>query len=268
MGALLVAAAGYAGLTGLLFGMQASLVYYPHVGREIVATPAAHGLDYEEVALRTADGVALAAWWVPAPHPRGAVLLLHGNAGNISHRIDYLAMFRTLGYSTLIVDYRGYGRSAGEPTEEGTYRDAEASWAWLAARGIAARDIVLFGESLGGGVATWLAGRYTPRALVLASTFTSIADLGQDLYPFLPVRLLTRIHYDNLARLPAVAAPVLIFHSPDDEIVPYAHALRLYEAARGKKHLVALAGGHNEGFVFRRPEWVRALARFLEEVQP
>ena len=265
MGALLIAAAGYAGLGGLLFGLQSSLIDSPHLGREIVETPAARGLAYEDVALRTSDGVTLSAWWVPAPEQRGAVLLLHGNAGNISHRIDYLAMFHRLGYSTLIVDYRGYGLSTGEPSEEGTYRDAEVCWAWLEARGVAARDIVVFGESLGGGVATWIAERRTPRALVLASTFTSIPDLAEAIYPYLPVRLLSRIRYDNLARLPNVAAPVLVMHSPDDEIVPYSHAERLHAAARPPKRLITLEGGHNDGLVFRRVAWVQGLAGFLEE---
>jgi uncharacterized protein len=265
MGALLIAAASYAGVGGLLFGMQASLIYYPHLGRDIVETPAARGLPFEDVALRTSDGVTLSAWWVPAPQPRGVVLLFHGNAGNISHRIDYLAMFARLGYSTLIVDYRGYGLSTGEPSEEGTYRDAEACWAWLEARGVAARDIVVFGESLGGGVATWIAERRTPRALVLASTFTSIPDLAESIYPYMPVRLLSRIHYDNLARLPEITAPVLVMHSPDDEIVPYSHAERLFAAALPPKRLIALAGGHNEGLVFRRAGWIEDLAAFLEE---
>lgn len=264
MGALLIAAAGYAGLGALLFGMQSSLVYYPHLGREIVTTPAARGLPYERIALRTSDGERLSAWWVPAPEQRGIVLLFHGNAGNISHRIDYLEMFSRLGYSTFIVDYRGYGESSGEPSEEGTYRDAEACWSWLESRGAAARDIVVFGESLGAGVATWLAQRHTPRALVLASAFTSIPDLAASIYPYLPVRLLARIHYDNIARLPAIAAPVLIMHSPSDEIVPFSHAERLHAAARAPKRLMVLAGGHNDGFVFQREEWVRGLADFLE----
>jgi len=265
MGAVLLAAVGVAGLGGLLFGMQSRLVYYPDLGREVIATPAARGLPYEEVQIVTVDREKLAAWWVPALGARGTVLFFHGNAGNISYRLDYLAMFRRLGYATLIVDYRGYGTSTGEPSEEGTYRDAQACWQWLTARGVAASDIVVFGESLGGGVATWIASREKPRALVLASTFTSIPDLATSIYPFMPVRLLTRIRYDNLARLPDVAAPVLIAHSPDDEIVPYAHAQRLYDSARSPKALVPLAGGHNDGLVYRREEWVQALARFLEE---
>lgn len=268
MAALLIAAVGYAGLVGLLFGLQSSLVYYPDLGRAIVATPAERGLPYEELAIRTSDGETLAAWWVPVEPARGVVLLFHGNAGNISHRIDYLEMFRRLGYATLIADYRGYGASTGAPSEEGTYRDAEACWAWLEARGIAARDVVVFGESLGGGVATWIAQRHTPRALVLASTFTSVPDLAEAIYPYLPVRLLSRIHYDSLSRLPDIPAPVLILHSPEDEIVPFSHAERLHAAAREPKRLVRLGGGHNDGFVFRRPEWVQALAAFLDEAAP
>lgn len=268
MGAVWLAAAGFAGLGALMFGMQSRLVYYPDLGREVIATPAARGLAYEEVRIPTEDRETLAAWWVPAREARGTVLFFHGNAGNISHRIDYLVMFHRLGYSTLIVDYRGYGASTGQPSEDGTYRDAQGCWAWLAARGIAAADIVVFGESLGGGVATWLAARHRPRALVLASTFTSIADLAAAIYPFMPVRLITRIHYDNLARLPDIAAPVLIAHSPQDEIVPYTHAQRLYEAARPPKALLPLAGGHNDGFVHGREEWVQSLARFLDGAAP
>src|SRR5688500_15969555 len=199
---LLSAAIAYACMSLLMFMFQSRLVYFPHVGREPGATPRVAGLDFEDVELRTADNVRLHGWWVPAPEARGAVLIFHGNAGNISHRIGYLTMFARLGYSTLIIDYRGYGRSTGGPSEEGTYRDAEAAWLHLSeARMIRPEDIVIFGESLGAGVATWLAAKYRPRALVLASAFTSIPGLGAQLYPWLPVRLLARIHYDNLDRL-------------------------------------------------------------------
>ncbi len=263
--AVLLGAAAYASFAGLLFGLQASLVYYPDLGREIVATPADHGLPYEDVAVRTSDGETLAAWWVPVAAPRGVVLLFHGNAGNISHRIDYLAMFHRLGYATLIADYRGYGKSTGRPSEEGTYRDAEACWSWLMDRSVRPRDIVVFGESLGGGVATWIAQERPLGALVLASTFTSIPDMAEAVYPYLPVRMLARIHYDNIGRLPRITAPVLIMHSPDDEIVPYRHAERLHAAAGSRKGFVSLAGGHNEGLVYRRAEWVRALEAFLAD---
>jgi fermentation-respiration switch protein FrsA (DUF1100 family) len=176
-------------------------------------------------------------------------------------------MFNRLRYSTLIIDYRGYGTSTGSPSEQGTYRDAVAAWRYLTeARGVRDSDIVLFGESLGAAVASWLAARHAPRALVLASAFTSASDLGSEVYWFLPVRLISRFHYDNLANLAAVKVPVLIAHSRNDEIVPFTHGERLYAAATGPKRFLELSGGHNSGFVFTREEWVQALADFLEGV--
>ncbi len=259
----------YAGLVGCVFIAQESLVYFPNMGRQIVVTPAAHGLPYEDVAIRTEDGETLHAWWLPAPDARAAVVLFHGNAGNISHRIDYARMFRGLGYSTLLVDYRGYGKSTGSPSEEGTYRDALASWRWLTAtRGMRGQDIIVFGESLGGAVACWLAERHAPRALVLASTFTSVPDLGAEIYPFLPVRLISRFKYNTLECVPKVSAPVLVIHSPGDDIVPFSHGKKLYEAAREPRHFLEVRGGHNDGFVFMRPEWVRELGAFLERADP
>ena len=123
---------------------------------------------------------------------------------------------------------------------------------------------MLFGESLGGGVASWLAARHEVRALILASTFTSAVDLGSELYPFLPVRFVSRIRYDTIRRLRDVRAPVLVIHSPDDDIVPFRHGRRLFDAARDPKAMLEVAGGHNDGFVFGREEWVAKLAEFLK----
>lgn len=258
-------AIAYGAVLALLFAFQSHLVYYPSVGREMTATPAARGLSYEPVTIATEDGERLAAWWVPAPGARGAVLLFHGNAGNISHRIDYLAMFHRLGYSTLIVDYRGYGESTGSPSEEGTYRDALASWRHLTAtRGVRPQDIVIVGESLGGAIASWLAARQAPRALILASSFTSVNDLGAEIYWFVPVRLISRFGYDTLANLRNVRVPVLIAHSRDDEIVPFSHGRKLFAAANEPKEFLEMRGGHNEGFIFAREEWIRAVGGFLD----
>ncbi len=263
--------AGYVALLALVFVFQPRMVFFPMKGGADI-TPQALGLAFEKVTLPTADGEQLAAWWIPGSLPvRGTVLLFHGNAGNIAHRIGYAKMFYGMGYHTLLVDYRGYGDSTGTPSEEGTYQDATASWLWLTAtRGIKASEIVIFGESLGGGVAAWLAAQHAqpaPRALILSSTFTSIPDLGAELYPWLPVRWLSRIQYDNLASLERSRAPLLIAHSPGDEIVPYAHGRRLYAAAREPKVFLELSGGHNEGFVFAREEWIKAVQAFLERYE-
>ena len=264
---LIAAAVAYALMILFVFLYQPRLVYFPQVERELTATPRAAGLDYEDVTLTTADNVKLHGWWVPSRNARGTILLMHGNAGNISHRLGYLTMFNRLGYSVLLFDYRGYGKSGGHPDEEGTYRDAEAAWLHLAAtRNVAPRDIVMVAESLGGGVATWLALKYPPRALVLASTFRSVPDLGAQIYPWLPVRLLARITYDNLARIARVDAPVLIAHSRDDEVIPFAHGEALFAAAREPKQMLVLAGGHNDGFLFTRDAWIAAVGAFLDRI--
>ena len=264
--ALGILAAAYGGLVLLIYIFQSHLVFYPGTGREIIATPARIGLPYEDLHLQTSDGISLHGWYIPAPQPRGTVLFLHGNAGNISHRLDSVEMFHRLGYSTLIFDYRGYGNSGGSPTEQGTYRDAEAAWRYLVEqRNIPSCHIVLFGESLGGAVAAWLAACQKPAALVIASGFTSVPDLAQHIYPFLPVRWLARIRYDTREYLRSVAAPVLIAHSPEDEIIPFEHGRALFAAASSPRQFLELAGGHNDGFIFMRESWVKVLGDFLGE---
>ena len=255
----------YGAVLVLVFVFQSRLVFFPGTGREVVVTPQSYGLGFEAIGIRTADGETLQAWWVPAEGARGTVLFFHGNAGNISHRLDYLLMFNRLRYATLIVDYRGYGGSTGAPSEAGTYRDAEAAWEYLRhARLARPRDVVIAGESLGAAVATWLAAEVGPRAVVLFSTFTSATDLGAEVYWFLPVRLLSHIGYDNRENLKRIRAPVFIAHSRDDDIVPYAHGKRLFEAANEPKAFLEMRGGHNDGFIFTQPEWVAQLGAFLD----
>jgi hypothetical protein len=259
-------AAIYGGLALLLYLFQSHLVFYPQTGRELVATPAQVGLPYEDIHLKTADEVHLHGWYIPAPDSRGAVLFLHGNAGNISHRLDSLQMLHRLGYSTLIIDYRGYGNSDGKPTEQGTYLDAEAAWRYLTEqRHVPSCRIALFGESLGGAVAAWLAVRENPAALVISSSFTSVPDLGQQLYPYFPVRWLTRIRYDTRENLRLTTVPVLVAHSPDDDIIPFEHGRALFAAANSPKQFLELAGGHNDGFIFMRASWIKVLGDFLDE---
>jgi fermentation-respiration switch protein FrsA (DUF1100 family) len=260
-----ILATAYAALLVGVFLFQSRLVYFPDIGREFAATPRDAGLDYEEVQLNTADGESLHAWFVPAKHDRGTVLLFHGNAGNIAHRVEYLLMLHRLGYSSFIFDYRGYGKSSGKPSEPGTYRDAEAAWRYLTVtRNIEPRRIALLGESLGGAVAAWLASRQRPGALVLASVFTSAPELGAEVYPFLPVRLLSRYDYNTRAYLENVQAPLLIAHSREDEIIPYRHGRALFEAARGPKVFLEMRGGHNDSFLFSRESWARELGDFLD----
>ena len=262
-------AVGYGALAAILYVFQPRFVYFPEMGRKDSITPATLRLPFEEVRIATADGERLSGWFVPAPGARATVLFFHGNAGSIAHRVDWLPMFRQLRLSALLFDYRGYGASTGAPTEAGTYADADAAWRYLTeTRKIPAARIVLFGESLGGAVAAHLAARTQPAALVLHSAFTSAPDLASDIYPFLPARLLSRFRYATLEAVQATRCPLLVAHSPQDEIVPVAHGRRLFQAAAGPKQFLELAGSHNNGFIFTRAEWVREFDDFLTRHLP
>jgi fermentation-respiration switch protein FrsA (DUF1100 family) len=256
----------------LIYFKQSSLVFLPEIDRGFRANPANLGLAFTPLRLATSDGEILDGWFVPADtkrETRGLVIFFHGNAGNNGHRLDYLRMFHDLGLATLIVDYRGYGLSSGTPSEEGTNLDAEAAWRHATqVLGFPATRIVLFGESLGGGVATRLAAENHPGALVLASTFTSVPDMGADLYPFLPIRLLARIRYETLTHLPNIACPILVIHSRNDDVIPFSHGRRLFEAARPPKYFLEIEGGHNDGFIFSKNDWVSRLDGFLQQALP
>jgi fermentation-respiration switch protein FrsA (DUF1100 family) len=257
----------YAVLGLLLFLFQSHLLYFPNVpSRTIFATPKAIGLGYERVRFLTGDGIRLDGWFVPARKARGVVLFFHGNAGNISHRLDSLRIFNGLGLSTLIFDYRGYGRSEGAPSEEGTYRDAKAAWRYLTdARKVARERIVFFGRSLGGAVAAHLANQQSPRALILESVFTSVPDIAAQHYRIFPVRWLSRFGYETRKFIRTVRCPVLIVHSRDDEIIPVRHGRELLDAANLPKRFLGLRGGHNDGFLVSGRSYIDGLDAFLTE---
>lgn len=263
--ALIGLVAVYGMLCAALFAFQSKLIYFPHVGREFAATPEQAGLAYDEVKITTEDGETLHGWFIPAKAARAYVLFVHGNAGNISHRIDQLAMFNELKMSSLIFDYRGYGKSSGAPTEEGTYRDAEAAWKYLVeTRGVNPNEIVIFGESLGGAIAAYLAAREKPRALIIASSFTSVPDLASQLYFFFPTRWLARFAYNTREYVKNARCPVLVIHSPDDEIIPFAHGRAIYASANEPKQLLQIQGGHNDGMQSSRAQIMRAIESFLD----
>ena len=265
---LKIAAAVYVGLCILLFFRQPRMVYFPLA--RVMQKPSDIGLAYESAALMTADNVRLAGWYVPCAGTRGTVLMCHGNGGNIGDRLHPIGLFHELGLNVLIFDYRGYGESAGKPSETGTYRDACAAWQYLTEKRNTPPDkIVVFGRSLGGAVAAGLAEcsahaeQVAPAALILEATFTSIPDMGVRLYPWLPIRLLCRYRYNTLARLERIHCPVLIAHSRDDEMIPFAHGQKLFAAARDPKTFCELTGDHNEGEVLTAPAYRRALDAFL-----
>ncbi len=255
----------YAAIMIFVYFTQSRMLYYPV--KEIEATPLDIGLRYEEVTFRTRDGITISGWYIPAEGEKGVLLFCHGNAGNISHRLDSIKIFHDLGLGVLIFDYRGYGRSEGKPSEEGTYLDAEAAWDYLLeARGKPRDKIIVFGRSLGGAVATELALRKDPIGLIIESGFTSVPDLGRKFYPWLPVRLLSRFRYATLEKIGSIKCPKLIVHSPEDEIVPFAHGKAIYDKASPPKEILAISGDHNEGFLISGKKYTEGLHKFLQQL--
>ena len=220
-------------------------------------------MTIEEANFQAADGVALHGWYVPHRKPKAAVLFLHGNGGNITHRTEILrALHARAGVSVLIFDYRGYGHSKGKPSERGILADARAARDWLARREkIRPADVVLMGESLGGGGGGRFGREGRRPALVLESTFTSLPDVAAYHYRWLPVRLLMRTRLDSLAKIAAYHGPLFQSHGDVDTIIPFAIGRRLFEAANEPKQFMTISGrDHNDP---RPPGYYDALAEFF-----
>lgn len=247
-----------------LMWRETSMLYYPD--RNLTQTPESARMAFEDLQLKTVDGVQIHGWFIPAP-ARGTnwtVLLFHGNAGNIGDRLEKIAILRELGCDVCIIDYRGYGRSAGEPEEAGTYRDAQAAYDYLTQqRHVPAARLIVYGESLGSGVAVELATRVPVAGVIMDEPFTSIGDVAQKMIPILPIRYLVRNKYDNLGKIGRINAPLLVFHSHEDELFPYSYSERLVAAAREPKRLIALNGGHNDAFMVSADIFKSGLAQFL-----
>lgn len=265
---LLLIAVAYVLFALLLVWREPRMIYYPD--REIADTPRSLGLRYEDVWLTTTDGVRLHGWLVPAGKTSAlTVLFLHGNAGNISHRLEKLNILHDLGVDTFIIDYRGYGRSDGTPNEAGTYRDAQAAYEHLTRTlNREPRTVTAYGESLGSAVAVDLASKAPVGGVIIEEAFTSVGDVGQQMFPFLPVRWFVRNKYDTLGKIGRINAPLLVLHSRDDEFFPMRHAERLLAAAREPKRLVELRGSHNDAFVVSAETYRQALEQFLTRLTP
>jgi fermentation-respiration switch protein FrsA (DUF1100 family) len=255
----------YAGSAAWLFLRQTEQVYHP--SKDFAETPAARKLAYDEVAFKAADGTKLVAWWIPVENPKGTILFCHGNARNIGSDIHVYDMFHRFGYNVFAIDYRGYGHSEGRPSEKGTYADARAGWDWLLTqKNLKPRDVVVWGRSLGAGVATELAVSVPepPRALVTEAAFTSLADIAAELHPGMPVRLFILFHYDNLAKFPKLRCPVLVVHSREDQLINLRHGKRLFAAAPEPKRFLEIKGPH-AGLPWQ-PGYEEGLTAFLDSV--
>ena len=225
-----------------------SRVYHPT--RQLQATGADLGRPFEDVFFKAGDDVELNGWFFPAainsPRAQIVFLICHGNGGNISLGLGLCRALLETGASVFAFDYRGYGKSHGKPGEEGTYLDAQAAYQWLRKKGFAGGNIIAYGESLGGGIASELCLREETGGLILQSTFTSLPAIGAELYPLLPVRWVGRIKYDTRSKLPRLKIPVLVMHSRDDGLIGFRHSEQNFAAANEPKFFCELRGAHND----------------------
>ena len=245
---------------------QEKLIYFPD--RRYHSVPSDLRMPFSDLRLRTDDGIIIVAWHVPPP-AEGAftVIFAHGNAGNLSDRLDKIRQLHRMGCGVLAFDYRGYGGSEGRPGEEGTYLDALAAYDHLTGSlNVPAQRIIAMGESLGGAVAIELARRRPIAALAVECTFTSLADIGKAHYPLLPVGLLLRHRYDSLAKIDAITCPKLVAHARNDTLVPFDQARKLVDRAAQPKDFLETDGDHNTGGFFYNEESVQYLSDWLSKL--
>ncbi len=254
-------AAAVLGALAVAMSFENSLLYFPT--RELASSPRAHGLRADELTLATDDGERLAGWWIHGEGNR-ALLFFHGNAGNAADRLERARLLNTrFGLDVFLVDYRGYGRSTGSPSEDGLYRDARAIYRAAGERGFSPDRVVLFGESLGSAVAAELASEVPVGAVVLETPFLSVREMAREHYPWVPA-LLIRSRFDSAARVPSISAPKLFLVAGEDEIVPPEQGLRLHALAREPKSLYVIPGAHhNDTYVAGGEAYWKALGRFL-----
>ena len=249
----------YASIVGSMYVFQRSLLYHPAAA---MPTPAESGVpEMDVVRLETTDGLQLTSWYRPATEDQSTLVFLCGNAGHIGYRAFKVRHFLDAGYGVLLVSYRGYGGNPGQPSESGLYLDGRAALSFLEGRGVSADRTVLYGESLGTGVAIHLAHEQASdrpvAAVLLEAPYTSITDVAAHHYPFAPARWLVKDRFESEAKITGVRAPVLLFQAEDDRVIPIRYGKRLFDAAAEPKEARWFpSGGHNGLFDVGAPELV------------
>jgi uncharacterized protein len=252
----------YTGLALVIYFMQPQFLYEPI--RQIPYSPAELGLDFEDVYFKTGDRLRLHGWFVPSPNAKFTVLYCHGNGGNMMYFLETVNFLNKMDLNCFIFDYRGYGNSQGAPAEDGTYLDARAAYKWLTKKkGIAPQCIILFGWSLGGSIAAYLATKVKSAGLVIESSFTSYRAIGQKFYPYMPVKWFARFNYPTIDYVRKVRCPVLVIHSRNDEIIPFEFGLEIYDAAKEPKQFVEIFGKHNDGLLVSGETYKKAWTNWL-----
>lgn len=260
-------AVAYLLLCTAFYFFQGVALYRPNT--TVDQTPAKDGLAYEDLTLTTSDGTKIQAWYVPCENSTRFVIYCHGNGGNIAYNLREIGIFHELGLNVAVFDYEGYGNSEGDPSEDGTYRDVDVVWHYLADnKNATPKRILLFGHSMGGPISAWCARQHHPAALVLDSTFVSFDEEAQDLVPIVPASLLSTIEYTTLEYAKAAALPTMVLHSKADRTIAYDHGQRIYAGLNEPKRFVEITGGHNDGFTQCRALYIQVLTEFLDRYLP
>ena len=251
----------------LLVGCEKKIIFHPTKFPEGYWNPVSLGLKAQDISFQSVDGVNLHGWFVPTPGARATLLWFHGNAGNLSHRLDNIKRLLPLNLNIFIFDYRGYGKSEGEPDENGIYKDSQAAYNMvLELEGVSVNSLFLFGRSLGGICATETALNNPARGLILESTFTSASDMSRKIMPLIPLRWAIRSKLDAINKVNELKLPKLFLHGDRDEVVPFDLGRKLYEGASDPKIFYIIQGaGHNDTYIMGGRDYYNALDGFITE---
>jgi hypothetical protein len=245
--------------------LESRSLFFP--SKRIEHTPATAGLEFTDTFFKTKDNKTINGWFIPAKDSEFTILFFHGNGGNISHRLDKIKILNNIGLNVFIIDYRGYGKSQGKPSEKGVYLDASAAYDYLVKiLGVGPDSIIVYGESLGGAVAIELCTKVTAKGLIIEETFTSIRDMAKIIYPYFP-SVFVADRFNSLTRAGKISIPKLFIHSRNDDIVPFSLGEKLYKKAREPKHLVVISGGHNNAFLESEQDYTGYVKNFVKTLK-
>ena len=251
-------------------GIEQRMIFHPSA--PIESTPAQAGLEFEDIYFTTRDGVRLNGWFIPHPDARSTLIWFHGNAGNIGHRVENIKLLHDrVKVNIFIFDYRGYGRSDGRPSEEGTYLDGEAALELIRKKigTDAEKKMVLFGRSLGAAIASEMATRFGSQGLILESPFISIAEMARVVFPLLPIGPFLQTQYDVRDKIKRIKVPLLVLHGDRDEIVPFEQGKTVFDAAPEPKKFFPIAGAaHNDTYAIGGETYFRELKQFIDSTGP
>ena len=250
-----------------LLSSENKIIFHPSRYPDGFWNPASQGVLAQDIYFTTEDGIKLHGWFIPAENAVATLLWFHGNAGNISHRLDNIQRLVRLNLNVFIFDYRGYGRSEGVPSEAGIYKDSQAAYdAVLRLDGVSVDTLFLFGRSLGGICAVQTAMNWPAKGLLLESVFTNSSDMARKIFPLIPLGWAMKSKLDAVSKVPHLRLPKLFLHGTDDEIVPYDMGRKLFDAAAEPKTFYSIAGaGHNDTYVLGGDEYFNALNQFITE---